>query len=842
MKCCGPRAKHSFSFPLLVMTGAVFALWPMNLIASDHYSERDIYSSGNFGGIGLLEMRNARFAPDGSLSVGFTYQDQFRRYFATWQATPWLETTLSYTDFRPEDSGQNHPGVDRSFDIKLRLMEEGDYRPSLAVGIQDGLGNGLFGGEYIVASKRYYSFDFTAGLGWGYLGQRNQIYNIFRVFSSSFGERNIEGDSSGKIRLDTYFSGQKISLFGGIEYQTPVEGLSLKVEYNGAKTRTIEALAFLQDKSAFNFGINYKATPWLDLALGFDRGDAVTFRLVLKQNLHKISPHKISLGNFAKERPPAEIMVRGTSDAATDEIISNSLEISQNKKLFDHLQSVGFYVKETGFFSGVMKYRVEIRKDKKPDNIFALGAILQFHEKAEVIIEDKGQVIARLKASRDDSMGKLALGRFSRSPAYIREQVSRNEPINKNNEIAKNTLEALEAEGLKPLSVLIKSNRVVINKSAGPFRNIAKNIGRTARILTSEMPDHIEAFTIISKENDARVSKVTLLRKDLEKAKEYKGSPEEIWANADIVTPNKVINGEQNDHRDGGGFFEQKIYPYFEWALRPDVVTHFGGNEDGKFRADVSAKLFGKVNVNSHFGLTGVFKQHIAGDIDQIPLKDNADVPAVRSDVALYSAQGRTALEKLQLDYIHSPATNLYTRLSAGLFEGMFAGIGGEMLYRPYDKNLAVGIDLNWVKQRDYTQLFSFRNYDVLSGHVSLYHENIKYNITSTLSVGRYLAGDFGGTFDISRRFANGIRIGLWATYTDMNSQIFGEGSFDKGIYMKLPLDMFWSGPTRDNLRIDFRRLGKNGGQRLTGSSSLYDMLSAGQKNRLKQDWHNILE
>ena len=39
--------------------------------------------------------------------------------------------------------------------------------PQIAVGLSDFAGTGLFSGEYLVASKRYGSFDFSLGMGWG---------------------------------------------------------------------------------------------------------------------------------------------------------------------------------------------------------------------------------------------------------------------------------------------------------------------------------------------------------------------------------------------------------------------------------------------------------------------------------------------------------------------------------------------------------------------------------------------------------------------------------------------------------------------------------------------------
>ena len=50
------------------------------------------------------------------------------------------------------------------------------------------------------------------------------------------------------------------------------------------------------------------------------------------------------------------------------------------------------------------------------------------------------------------------------------------------------------------------------------------------------------------------------------------------------------------------------------------------------------------------------------------------------------------------------------------------------------------------------------------------------------------LRGDWGATFSLDREFNNGFRVGGYFTLTDVSSEDFGEGSFDKGIRFEVPL------------------------------------------------------
>ena len=814
------------------MFSCVVGIGLLSISLSPSQAEENPYSYNNFGAIGLLDMRTARFAPDGTIAIGVQYNSRSTRFFSTWQATPWLETTLSYSDDKSDHLAPGNLGVDRSLDVKIRLWREGNYRPQLAIGVQDALGSGRYGAEYIVASKRYYDVDFTMGFAWGYLGSRGGLGNMFRIFGDNFDQRSTS-TSSGGIRTGSYFSGDKMSFFAGAEYHPPIKGLSLKIEYSGVDTRKIADFAHLERKTAFNFGLNYKPASWADIAVGFDYGQRLGIRLTLKQNIHKLKFRKY----FENSEPPA-ILQRPKPPVTEDMLPKVSASIAGNDQLFDRLRRLG--VKVIGIEQKPEEIVISVRRgeENNPGHLTLLGAILEYHDRATLHIHDKKQNIQKFSAHKTDTIGKAALESFRRSSVYSREQAN---DKTKSHETVRAAYDALEGEKLSPVSIVMEKHRAVVTKQTGPFHSEVRNIGRTARVLSRQMPDHIEEFSIQSEEDGIEISHISLLRKDLERANDYQGSPEEIWANSKVFEPDNL--GEVT----GEGGSDNIIYNpgpkgRFSWGFKPEILSHFGGNTDGRFRVDLYAKLFGRVKLTQNFTLSAELKQYIAGDIDKIPGDSRADIARVRSDISRYSAEGRTALERMQLDYTAQLGRDLYIRASGGLLESMFGGFGAEVLYRPYHDNFAVGINLNWVKQRNFSQLFSFRDYKIVTGHATFYHENTTYNITSKLSAGRYLAGDYGATLDISRRFANGVRIGVWATVTDMSSEEFGDGSFDKGIYLTMPLEIFWYQPSREKIRFNFRSLGKNGGQMLDRRASLYDMLSAGRKSRLAYDWREILD
>ena len=90
------------------------------------------------------------------------------------------------------------------------------------------------------------------------------------------------------------------------------------------------------------------------------------------------------------------------------------------------------------------------------------------------------------------------------------------------------------------------------------------------------------------------------------------------------------------------------------------------------------------------------------------------------------------------------------------------------------------------------------------------------------LHIGQYLAGDFGATVDVSRKFANGVSVGAWVTRTNVSAEKFGEGSFDKGMYLRIPFDVMTTTRTGNAANLVYQPLTRDGGARLNRSFTLF--------------------
>ena len=186
---------------------------------------------------------------------------------------------------------------------------------------------------------------------------------------------------------------------------------------------------------------------------------------------------------------------------------------------------------------------------------------------------------------------------------------------------------------------------------------------------------------------------------------------------------------------------------------------------------------------------------------------------------------------------------NLYGRITGGYLESMYSGLSSEILYYPSESNVALGAEVNLAKARDFEQLFGTEELEGLSkvnGHLSGYWDTKYYNYIAQLDVGKYLAGDKGGTLTLSRDFPNGWQVGGFFTLTNVSFAQFGEGSFDKGIFLEIPINPIIPYETTNSIYEKIRPTQGDGGQRLNVPGRLYELNKDKSKNSIDNSWYRL--
>jgi hypothetical protein len=220
-------------------------------------------------------------------------------------------------------------------------------------------------------------------------------------------------------------------------------------------------------------------------------------------------------------------------------------------------------------------------------------------------------------------------------------------------------------------------------------------------------------------------------------------------------------------------------------------------------------------NTNLKYSLADNFDDLIYPPVDTFPAQ-------VRSDIKDYlrnmNKEG-VLIGRAQLDYYVTPKRNHHLMISAGILEDMFSGYGFEYLYFRGNTNYAVGFELFDVQKRDYEWGLGTLDYNNVTGSINFYYRNYgSIPFDMKISYGEYLAGDVGSTIEFSRSFENGTKFGVFATFTDVTPEQFGEGTFDKGIFFNIPI-------YGNFINYTWKPLTKDPGAKLNRRNSLYDLL-----------------
>ncbi|MGQ0523962.1 MAG: YjbH domain-containing protein, partial [Betaproteobacteria bacterium] len=684
-------------------------------------------SASDWGHVGLLQTPTARMREPGHFSFHLSRTEPYTHGNVFMQPFEWMEAGFRYTsvsnrttELQQAFSGESYK--DKGFDVKFRLWPESAYVPQIALGFRDIAGTGLFSGEYLVASKRTGYFDWSYGVGWGYLAGESRPRDI---------------GSGGNFAFGSYFSGNARP-FGGVQWQTPWERLLLKLEYD-ANTYQNEPLDNTQrHDSPWNFGLVYRLGRNADLSLGFERGNKLMLGLTLHSQFDKLTTAKVN--------DPPRVPIAATRPQKPPDWKATARDVTRQSDW-------------------------EVRK------------IEQRGTELRVAIEDPEAV-------------------------YWKERVDR------------------------AVGVLHRDAPQEIERFVFVYRNRG-----------TEMAEHVV-------DRDAWVARHTQylppterLETIVARAPERTVHPELVEGPVHPSTPHALRSGRTGDYsgrtgdysgRTEGQVFETTKGP-FEGGVRIGYGQTLGG-PDAFALFQIYGEARGRLKLREDTWAQGAVRLRLIDNYDKFKFTAPSNLPRVRTFLREYLTTSDMTMPNLMLAHVGKVAENHYFSLYGGSLEEMFGGVGAEWLYRPFASRIALGVDVNEVKQRDFHQNFAFRDYRVTTGHATLYWETGWNDVLATVSAGRYLAGDIGATVNLSRTFKNGVTVGAFATKTNVSAEEFGEGSFDKGVYIAIPFDAMFSRTSGAVAYFQWKPLTRDGGAMLGRPLTLYNLTSARGKRALKTE------
>lgn len=800
----------------------------------------------DYGGVGLIQTPMGRMAADGQAYAGFSYVWPYSRYFITVQGLPWMEATLRYTSvanrfYGPQDFSGDQSYKDRGIDVKVRLVKGDADWPNLSVGLRDIAGTGLFGSEYVVADQSFGDFDLSLGMGWGNMGTQGTLRNPFSLISSRFDTRNSTFASGGGAISTDFFRGRRVSLFGGINWRPPfVEGLNLKLEYDPNDYQLEPLNNPLKQSLPINIGIDYKPWDWLQLGVALERGNRAMLRFATTTNFHQAKgPPKLdapppplipvtpagqqAAALAAPPLPPAPVVPGNAEEMRTGLGRQAALDGLHLEAFARMGKEIHVTVTGSPNRDGVtVAYALAQRVIELATDFQGKIRIVQVENSLPWLVMDFDT-----KLLRDEL--KLSQPSPVMPPAKVElTGVLPSEPVRKQ------LREVLSKQGFFLFGADYKPGKVSLFIANSRYRQTPRAIGRAVRAAASVLPPDYGEIQLVFMENGMEMLAATMYRADLERSLSATGgSMEEVWMRTRMERPEMKLSEANAPQPDP--------YPGFGWSLRP-ALRQTLGRPEAFILWQALMRISGTVSVAPGVNVAGGIGIDIYNNFDRMRVPSDSLLPHVRSDIKNYLQQGTTSMTHLQADYSFKFMKDTYGRLYGGYLEEMFGGAGGEVLYKPFGQEWAIGLDVAWVKQRDFQQWFGFRDYDVVTGHLSGYYHYEPLGVDARLSVGRYLAGDTGATFELSRTFDSGITVGAFATFTDVSAEQFGEGRFDKGIYFIIPLDNIYVKSSRGSLGWLWRPLTRDGGQMLASRRALIGQVESADGSRLRRNWNTLLD
>lgn len=372
--------------------------------------------------------------------------------------------------------------------------------------------------------------------------------------------------------------------------------------------------------------------------------------------------------------------------------------------------------------------------------------------------------------------------------------------------------------GWQESTITQHQNSVSLSGQQYKYRDPQETLERTAVIAANQLPASVTELKVIERQRNLALQETVI---DLDSVREANMPP--------VLGDEKSVKShKQAPELLMGDVRYQSDAELFSYSFDPSLTQSFGGPESF-YMYQVGVNANSELRLSDKNWLRGTLFFNVANNFDEFnyktPPADADKLPRVRTWIREYVDSSNILLNNLQLTHLDQFSQDWYGQVYGGYLEMMYAGAGGELLYRPFGKSWALGVDGNWVKQRDWNNTLKMADYDVVTGHVTGYWQlPFLEGVTAKVAVGRYLAGDVGATFDFSKRFDSGIVMGAYATLTDVSADEYGEGSFTKGIYVTIPFDLMLIRPTTSKGTIGWVPLTRDGGQMLNRSQSLYDL------------------
>ncbi|PCI57135.1 MAG: hypothetical protein COB36_02390 [Alphaproteobacteria bacterium] len=364
-----------------------------------------------------------------------------------------------------------------------------------------------------------------------------------------------------------------------------------------------------------------------------------------------------------------------------------------------------------------------------------------------------------------------------------------------------------------------------------------QQIGRAVRHIAAHSGQDIEEIIITPRHVHLMGTPVKIMRSDVENyLKNNLSSPQEIWKNTEFVVTtedNKTSNPFLSIRRTNNK-------TTFTLALENQISL---SEEESGILYRSSAFL----NLQS-----SPFLGFLTGTSLRLNLDNNLSERAYLNkthptELTKSYAQARISLENAYVGYTHSLTPDLHFMASAGYLEEGYAGLGGEILYRPFSSRFALGAEIWSVTPRQANSPLNMGLYtgqNSITGHINGWYDLPHHDITLHARAGRFIAGDVGGSLELEKIFKNGAKLtGLVSLSNYSDTDIYGGTTHAyNSLKLTLPFGNIPYIPTGSEIRTKIAPFDRVTAQSINPPQRLFEMTENFTLDHMAKHWTNILD
>jgi hypothetical protein len=354
---------------------------------------------------------------------------------------------------------------------------------------------------------------------------------------------------------------------------------------------------------------------------------------------------------------------------------------------------------------------------------------------------------------------------------------------------------AIHEAGFADVSVYTEAENLTAEFANNRYLSNQKAVGRVLRILLLHAPSDTKKLRAALKRKGSPILSVSVKPAVLESYL-LGDVPDEVFSRLiEVELADATLKPDEKAAAYAEGEKNRLSY-----GIKPNV-EYFLNDPSGFFKYRIGVKPWTVVNLWK--GGQG----YALLDLPFYSSITSSNIPppkTVREDSWKYLGDD-WSFNNLMVDQTIRFTERTFGRLSLGYLEYMYAGAGGEILHFFGDGTVAAGIQGDWVRKREPGSSLGLQDFEYHDLLANAYFRFPKLAVTLQTQYGRFMAGDVGWLFTVSREYDTGVVIGGWWGLTDTSELTGYSKDYDsKGVFISLPARMFLSGdsPRKYNYSI----------------------------------------